>query len=167
MRFSLDNVSTDRTRKSSRYRVEFTSWPWHVILARAMHNRPGYCVTYNPRLRSSVSSDYFLDDRKDAIACNVSIVSLQDGPSYEALSYVWGDESVRAPILANGVLTTVTTNLESALRHLRLPDEARVMWVDALCIDQNDMSERNHQVSIMGEIYSCCSHCPYMARSGG
>jgi hypothetical protein len=96
---------------------------------------------------------------EDVVTCTVSIVSLLDLPSYEALSYVWGDESIRAPIMVNGAETTVTTNLESALRYIRLEDKDRVIWIDALCIDQSNTLERNQQVSIMSEIYRNCSLC--------
>src|SRR6266536_764396 len=45
-------------------------------------------------------------------------------------------------------------NLVSALRHLRLKDIARTMWVDAICIDQSNIDERGHQVALMTKIYS-------------
>lgn len=48
----------------------------------------------------------------------------------------------------------VTENLEIALRHLRLPDKALTLWVDALCIDQSDEMEKTEQVQQMREIYS-------------
>lgn len=48
---------------------------------------------------------------------------------------------------------SITESLHEALWHLRKPDEDRVLWVDALCIDQTNIKERGHQVSRMGEIY--------------
>jgi hypothetical protein len=51
----------------------------------------------------------------------------------------------------------IRKNLEAALRHLRLTQEARYLWVDAICINQDDMDERSRQVSIMSEIYSKAS----------
>jgi Heterokaryon incompatibility protein (HET) len=51
----------------------------------------------------------------------------------------------------------VTTNLESALRHLRLKNDARRLWIDAICINQSDILERNHQVKNMKSIYSAAS----------
>jgi hypothetical protein len=48
----------------------------------------------------------------------------------------------------------VTTNLEAALRHLRYEDRGRVLWVDALCINQRDVRERNSQVKKMRSIYT-------------
>ncbi|GAB1316503.1 hypothetical protein MFIFM68171_06713 [Madurella fahalii] len=73
---------------------------------------------------------------------------------YDALSYTWGDPAVRSTILCDGRPTSVTTNLHSALVHLRDPHSPRVIWVDALCINQVDMEERGKQVKKMALIYS-------------
>ncbi|TGO31072.1 hypothetical protein BPAE_0002g01670 [Botrytis paeoniae] len=88
------------------------------------------------------------------IQCTVEIISLLSYPSYEALSYVWGDASIRQTITFNGIPFSVTQNLAIALRHLRLPLKPRRLWVDAICINQSDIKERNEQVTLMGEIYS-------------
>ena len=73
---------------------------------------------------------------------------------YAALSYTWGDPAVTKGILVNGKPLQVTTNLESALRHLRLPGDAFVLWVDAVCINQkDDVEEKNSQIMHMGAIY--------------
>lgn len=82
---------------------------------------------------------------------------LDSSPPYEALSYTWGKErNVQKPIRLEGQDVLATSNLDSALRSLRLPDTPRVLWVDALCINQKSASERSHQVSLMREIYSRC-----------
>ncbi|PMD13834.1 HET-domain-containing protein [Hyaloscypha hepaticicola] len=78
------------------------------------------------------------------------------GTSYEALSYVWGDANDRKMIVLNGVVFQVTRNLYSALRHLRYTDRSRTLWIDAICIDQGNVLERNHQVESMGNIYENC-----------
>jgi hypothetical protein len=54
----------------------------------------------------------------------------------------------------NGVDTEVTLNLEAALRHIRQTLYAVTFWVDALCINQEDVAEKNCQVGMMGEIYA-------------
>jgi hypothetical protein len=89
--------------------------------------------------------------------------SLEDKPHitrYHALSYVWGSKHATRPILLNGMMFPVTANLEGALRHLReLYREGRrdlVLWVDALCINQDDVEERTEQVQLMGHIYAHC-----------
>ncbi|KAH6708816.1 heterokaryon incompatibility protein-domain-containing protein [Leptodontidium sp. MPI-SDFR-AT-0119] len=78
----------------------------------------------------------------------------EDTPAYEALSYVWGDTSDRQNIELNGVTFPVTANLYMALQFLRIPSGIRILWVDAICINQDDVEERNNQVGLMSSIYS-------------
>ena len=73
--------------------------------------------------------------------------------SYEALSYTWGTPDKTHSVTMNGAKLRVTFNLYIALRYLRDKAEARILWVDALCIDQENKNEREHQVQQMGEIY--------------
>jgi hypothetical protein len=47
----------------------------------------------------------------------------------------------------------VTSNLDVALRYLRLKDQPRVLWIDAICINQHNIQERNKQVAQMRSIY--------------
>ncbi|KAJ9647155.1 hypothetical protein H2199_002141 [Coniosporium tulheliwenetii] len=86
--------------------------------------------------------------------CTLSKASLSDKPVYGALSYVWGDPSVTTPIIVNGVEVQVTTNLDSALRHICQERFPLILWVDAICINQEDLAERSQQVQLMGKIYS-------------
>jgi len=72
---------------------------------------------------------------------------------FEALSYVWGTRANQVPISVNGYSFDVTANLDLALRCLRLADTARVLWIDAVCINQDNDAEKSAQVSIMGQIY--------------
>ncbi|KAI1308851.1 ankyrin repeat and SAM domain-containing protein 6 [Xylaria venustula] len=84
-------------------------------------------------------------------------------PEYEALSYTWASElpSTKCDV-SNGassgrvfaVEIELGGNLVSALKHLRYEDESRVLWIDAICINQEDDTERNLQVKRMGTIYS-------------
>jgi hypothetical protein len=82
---------------------------------------------------------------------------LGESPTYDALSYMWGeDQGGQGQVLdvEDGRMFEVRQNLGNALRCLRLHDEVRVLWVDAVCINQADDSERAHQVAHMGMIYS-------------
>ncbi|KAF2186241.1 hypothetical protein K469DRAFT_706906 [Zopfia rhizophila CBS 207.26] len=91
------------------------------------------------------------------IKCTTSVVSLLDNPKYETLSYVWGDATKTAPIHLNGHEHHSTTNLVTALRYLREGiQEPRVLWIDALCINQFDNIEKSWQVSMMSSIYASC-----------
>lgn len=75
--------------------------------------------------------------------------------NYEALSYVWGSDGDPGTVFVGSQRRTlrVTRNLDTALRHLRKPDCSRVMWIDALCIDQSNIKEQNRQVGYMCYIY--------------
>ncbi|KAF2264100.1 hypothetical protein CC78DRAFT_464340, partial [Lojkania enalia] len=75
-------------------------------------------------------------------------------PSYKALSYVWGDPKAVSWIILDDVLVGVTKDLHHALRHLRHASEPRQFWVDALCINQNDVLEKTEQIKKMKQIYS-------------
>jgi hypothetical protein len=90
---------------------------------------------------------------EDTIHCDLSKASLRDEPAYEALSYTWGDLTSPGQIYLNGRPYQVTKNLESALQYLRLVAKPRVLWIDALCINQKDIPERNSQVMHMNGIY--------------
>ncbi|KAI0876050.1 heterokaryon incompatibility protein-domain-containing protein [Hypoxylon argillaceum] len=99
-------------------------------------------------------------DPNAEICCTVFAVDLDNlrgKDPYEALSYVWGSPTGTIPIHCNDKELLVTPNLYDALRRLRRRFSSRVLWIDAICIDQrqNDRStqERNIQVEMMGEIY--------------
>lgn len=89
----------------------------------------------------------------EPIRCSLSYVSLDDTPKYEALSYVWGDPSIRISILLDEHPFRVTQNLGLALRFLRLPADDRTLWIDAICVNQDDLDERSAQVLLMKNIY--------------
>ncbi|KAK6835106.1 hypothetical protein PG987_009800 [Apiospora arundinis] len=111
--------------------------------------------------------------------------TLFDPPKYDALSYTWadedGDDGRTVPVEIQRVNSDVggagdrdsdfnhdeqnafhqvfiTKNCASALRRLRLPDQLRDMWIDALCINQADKRERTHQVTLMSRIYVGAEH---------
>ena len=95
----------------------------------------------------------------DEIACSLKTVSLDDNPSYETLSYVWGDPQLRKKTISlQQRRFQVTPSLESALRHLRHEETERTMWVDAVCINQRDDEEKSVQVKQMQLIYARTSH---------
>jgi hypothetical protein len=75
-------------------------------------------------------------------------------PSYEALSYFWGSAITSHTILCNRAELRVTHNLHTALLQLSYPDRTRTIWADGICINQEDILERNSQVQFMGDIYS-------------
>ncbi|RGP65273.1 hypothetical protein FLONG3_9303 [Fusarium longipes] len=97
----------------------------------------------------------------DRIWCSLSHADLMPSdssasPSYEALSYVWGKPDFSELILLNHQEFFITPSLKYALSCLRSKTQPRILWVDAICINQSDVVERNHQVALMRDIYSQC-----------
>ncbi|KAH7562907.1 hypothetical protein BM1_02427 [Bipolaris maydis] len=92
--------------------------------------------------------------RQDDVVCRLLQVELREGLKYEALSYVWGDMSQTTPIQVDDLTLQIGESLRSALMDLRRPMESRVLWADAICIDQSNIHERAKQVGIMGDIYT-------------
>jgi hypothetical protein len=90
----------------------------------------------------------------DPIQCSLQTVSLDDHPTYNALSYVWGNVENNVPIAVDGTVFLATENLKLALQYIREVHRDIVLWVDAICINQNDTDERNYKVSLMGTLYS-------------
>jgi Heterokaryon incompatibility protein (HET) len=95
-------------------------------------------------------------DDRTLIKCSLSPHDLSRSPSYEALSYTWGSPTdiCPVPIDINGREKFVSTNLEAALRVLRLRKSPRTLWIDALCINQEDDSEKSRQIPLMGSIFA-------------
>ena len=94
----------------------------------------------------------------ESIRCKIHCSNLNQDPEYEALSYTWGsmnrylvisvlqDEDGEEALFA-------TPQLVMALTRLRLPSKSRLLWIDQLCIDQDDEDEKAPQIQLMGEIY--------------
>jgi hypothetical protein len=78
---------------------------------------------------------------------------MKDDPVYSALSYTWGDPTVTEEISVDGSPMQVTTNLKAGLKALRA-QAILAVWIDALCINQEDILEREQQVLRMQTIYS-------------
>ncbi len=95
--------------------------------------------------------------KSDPLACELFSVDVNNAPTFEAISYVWGDPHNAKPIICSQATLFITINLFNILQTLRHSQDVRLVWADAICIDQGDVKERNHQVGIMGMIYSRAS----------
>ena len=89
----------------------------------------------------------------DPLECRLLETDLNENPEYIAISYVWGDETDPSFILHEEVELSITRNLDAALRRFRQESECISLWVDSLCINQQDVLKRNKQVRIMSDIY--------------
>ncbi|KAI1178857.1 heterokaryon incompatibility protein-domain-containing protein [Nemania sp. FL0916] len=92
-------------------------------------------------------------DSQDTIDCEL-ITENVAGADFDALSYVWGTAMLPHKIRVNGKIFYVTYNLFSALREFRRRDSTRLLWIDAICINQLDVSEKSSQVGLMKTIFS-------------
>ncbi|PVI01551.1 HET-domain-containing protein, partial [Periconia macrospinosa] len=100
--------------------------------------------------QSQILCDLFtVDLKKSGITVAGSSVKVR----YEALSYTWGNPEPSSMIQVNGVPFWVSANLFEGLQELRELAEDRILWIDAVCINQKDLSEKSAQVGLMFSIY--------------
>lgn len=92
----------------------------------------------------------------ELIPCRLHTFSLNDAPSYIAFSYPWGKSTQESPISLNDAQFPVRDNVHGLLQEVRRCEKfkGRFLWIDAICIDQKNIEERNHQVGIMRQFYT-------------
>lgn len=99
---------------------------------------------------------------EDKIRLSLAVVDLVELPKFEALSYVVGrhDHSKSAGITHRGVVTQlpISKTLETVLIILRRKNMDRMLWIDAISINQNDQAERSAQIKKMGQIFHAASN---------
>lgn len=118
-------------------------------------HRDGSLYQYNP-LPSEMSIrllELYPGHASDNIECTLHQTGLENTPSYEALSYAWGDPTYKTSVLCDNKIIMVTENLRDALLRLRLKDRSRIIWADAICINQDDDMEKGPQVKLMATTY--------------
>ncbi|RSL78146.1 hypothetical protein CEP51_008461 [Fusarium floridanum] len=123
------------------------------------------------------------EDVEGKIACNLSVFDLSSCPQFIALSYVWGSPHIQQEVTLNGHAFPIRHNLYLALKSIsnyiktavgeqvitknslnatssefghdfeQSPKSWKYFWIDAICINQTEVSERNHQVRMMSDIY--------------
>ncbi|KAH7161688.1 heterokaryon incompatibility protein-domain-containing protein [Dactylonectria macrodidyma] len=138
----------------------------HDAMAEAM----GYLRLFCIHLRLMLSYEPLPSDRHirlirlssgaldDPVHLRLVPTSLDSSPTFEALSYAWGDVTSDPKVVhCDEALLQVGQNLHSALVHLRHQTETRVLWADAICINQKDDEERGQQIQIMADIYSAAT----------
>lgn len=118
------------------------------------------CYKYSP-LKGDSSIRLIAFDSSSAtdglLSIHLTEAQLHETGGFEALSYTWGDLSNMVPIkVGNGILM-ITPNLNSFLKRLLAEesgkDHAATYWADQICINQEDIPERNSQVALMASIY--------------
>lgn len=95
--------------------------------------------------------------RREPLVCRFKVVPLKHEEPYSALSYCWGDQFASDPetiTIDECPGFCVSGHLADALFRLRCSTEIRRVWIDAICINQHNVCERNHQVQLMRSVYS-------------
>lgn len=111
-----------------------------------------------------------IDNHSDNISTTLRTFNLKECPDYVALSYTWGAPSLTRSIQIDGCAFTIRQNLWDffdQVRHVRKrivtldPDgtenidlHGTFFWIDQVCIQQSSNVERNHQVGMMGQIFT-------------
>jgi len=134
-----------------------------IMLAAVLYDQVAKRITYRysslPPKQGTIRLLCLLPnkDMTASIQCRLFNYSLESGQGnhlYEALSYVWGDPKDTVPIFIGRQSFNVTKNLHSALLHLRNHSRERILWVDAICINQANDKEKEDQIRFMAKIYS-------------
>ncbi|KAK5696949.1 hypothetical protein LTR17_024144 [Elasticomyces elasticus] len=103
------------------------------------------------------------DEAGSSIRITLRHVNVADvpRPAYETVSYVWGNPTRSACLKVSGVgngpryrYLFVPASTAAMLNRIRLSDRKRTIWQDAVCVNQDDLVERGHQVSLMSKVYS-------------
>ena len=92
-----------------------------------------------------------------ALSCRILEIHRENSDvEFEAISYVWGSPVPACFLreIESNTMLRITENLFLALRALRYRDRSRILWADAICINQSDNDEKSHQVKNMGPIYA-------------
>lgn len=123
--------------------------------------------------------ELLLGDKAAPILCHLRHVEIEYYDEFEAVSYTWGNEQYSRSIRFKSGTLAITPSLEAALRVFRHPVPGALgwafehvrrffgsdswrhtlipgtsyLWIDAICINQEDLDERNRQIKVMGEIY--------------
>ncbi|KAI0162297.1 heterokaryon incompatibility protein-domain-containing protein [Xylariaceae sp. FL1272] len=124
------------------------------ILRPACLSSPSTIARVSPSISAAITviPDLILEFELD-------VISLLDRTEYTTLSYRWGSEKDPETILVNGCQFSITQSLYTALRHLSSSDMGKGIWIDMICINQLDPTEKDEQIMMMDRIYSNAIRC--------
>ncbi|KAF2495470.1 HET-domain-containing protein [Lophium mytilinum] len=120
--------------------------------------RPRHIYRHTPLPHSQAIRLLYLhpgDPKRDIrISLQTHNVSDSSRLDYTAISYAWGDGACNISIECDGSIMLVTENIYQMLFHIQQKDSTRLLWVDAICINQCDAQEKSQQILLMRNIYS-------------
>lgn len=95
--------------------------------------------------------------KESPIRCELQFVEVGHTSPYEITSYAWGrPPQPQETVWIAGAPVAIGVNLHYALRRFRCANKPRVLWTDALCINQADLAEKSSQVAMMTDKYTHC-----------
>jgi hypothetical protein len=150
------------------YFVESRIWDRKIGLAKSIltfsnasdqsksHPDGGYL--YTPILHSGTIRLLKMETTANSVCCTLETVQIDEAPPYWALSYLWGTDQMDMCFIelatpAGPRFLPITSNCAEAIRSL-VPFKSRYLWIDAICINQQDILEKTHQLPLMPDIYS-------------
>ncbi|RYP79495.1 hypothetical protein DL770_006634 [Monosporascus sp. CRB-9-2] len=139
----------------------WTQWSWSQAWKRTddFKSRPSY--TYSPLPSEPHQIRLLRVERSKLLptVLNATLESfdLDDAPSYEAVSYCWGDPTPSEQMIIDGCIFRLTQSAYKLLLARRSFWRQRWIWIDAICINQQDEVEKSAQVRLMQEIYKKAS----------
>ncbi|KAK0634155.1 heterokaryon incompatibility protein-domain-containing protein, partial [Immersiella caudata] len=96
----------------------------------------------------------------------VHIPLTEQSSDFDCLSYTWGTIGKAGSVLLSGHAFALYESADAALRRLRRPTEPRKLWIDAICINQEDSTEKSIQVPLMRQIYQQAGQvCVYLGEA--
>ena len=97
------------------------------------------------------------DEHGNISSLTLHTFDINDAPPFYAISYVWHSPQLEVPMTCNHKKLMITNSLGSALKKLVPWSRGTYLWADGICINQGNIAERNHQVTLMGNIYGRAS----------
>ena len=128
---------------------ETKRYPYQKLLS-AQHFR---VLELFPRCQKLPFELKFKAPKYEYLLGSLSTHTLADAPKYECLSYVWGTENSHGVLWLDQQVIAISRNLDKALHRLRHETESRFLWIDLVCINQQDLDERKQQVQLMYRIF--------------
>lgn len=98
--------------------------------------------------------ELFRGQKDEQLRGSLNTVDLHTSPGFDAVSYVWGDPTPCSTAIVDGKLLKIPESAHKLLLGLRSQCGSMTLWIDAICINQQDVQERGHQVRFMHAIYT-------------
>ncbi|KAF2825730.1 HET-domain-containing protein [Ophiobolus disseminans] len=128
-----------------------------VLEPASVHSAPLVATLHNIRIAYQDPNSKETDQQKPNSLLSSNAIPESKLPQYEAVSYAWGDQQPTLSLEILGAAAAgpiaIRPNVDTMLRYLRPRDKPRRLWIDALCINQEDTREQAAQVQHMGEVY--------------